>query len=40
MVGCHRTVRTLHVVLRRALADAVRWQVLARNPCEAVRPHA
>ena len=33
-----RTVRTLHVVLRRALADAVRWQVLARSPMDAVRP--
>lgn len=33
-----RTVRTLHVVLRRALADAVRWQVLSRNPADAVRP--
>lgn len=33
-----RTVRSLHVVLRRSLADAVRWQVLARNPMDAVRP--
>lgn len=33
-----RTVRTLHVVLHRALADAVRWDVLARNPADAVRP--
>jgi integrase len=33
-----RTVRTVHVVLHRAFADAVLHQVLARNPCDAVRP--
>ncbi|MDQ3257106.1 MAG: site-specific integrase [Acidobacteriota bacterium] len=31
-----RTVRYLHAVLTSALKQAVRWNMLARNPCEAV----
>jgi integrase len=31
-------VRHLHAVLRRALGDAVRWGVLARNPAAVVAP--
>jgi integrase len=28
----------MHRVLRQALQQAVRWQLLARNPCDAVKP--
>jgi len=30
------TVRTAHRVLRRALQDALRWELIDRNPCDAV----
>ena len=33
-----RTVHHLHRVLKQALAQAVRWQVLTRNPVDAVDP--
>lgn len=33
-----RTVHHLHRVLSQALRQAVRWQLIARNPCEAVDP--
>jgi integrase len=33
-----RTVRIQHVILRRALSDAVRWGLLARNPAEYADP--
>ena len=33
-----RTVGHMHRILRQALQQAVRWQVLARNPADAVRP--
>jgi integrase len=33
-----RTVGHMHRVLRQALQQAVRWQILARNPADAVRP--
>src|SRR5215831_14723929 len=33
-----RTVHHMHRVLREALQQAVRWQLLARNPADAVRP--
>src|SRR5215831_9706077 len=33
-----RTVTHMHRVLREALQQAVRWQMLARNPADAVRP--
>ena len=33
-----RTVTHMHRVLREALQQAVRWQVLARNPADAVKP--
>ena len=33
-----RTVHHMHRVLRQALQQAVRWQVLARNPADAVDP--
>ena len=33
-----RTVRIQHVILRRALGDAVRWGLLARNPAEYADP--
>jgi integrase len=32
------TVRHLHAALRRALADAVRWGMIARNPAAVVTP--
>ena len=32
------TVHHMHRVLREALQQAVRWQLLARNPVDAVRP--
>jgi integrase len=32
------TIRHVHAVLHRALKDAVRWGVLARNPIEAADP--
>ena len=32
------TVGHMHRVLRQAMQQAVRWQVLARNPADAVRP--
>ena len=33
-----RTVLHLHRVLRRALQTALRWQLVPRNPCDAVDP--
>jgi integrase len=33
-----RSVGYMHRILRQSLAQAVRWQVLARNPCDAVKP--
>jgi Phage integrase, N-terminal SAM-like domain len=33
-----RTVTHMHRVLREALQQAVRWQMLARNPADAVKP--
>jgi integrase len=33
-----RTVTHIHRVLREALQQAVRWQMLARNPADAVKP--
>lgn len=33
-----RTVGHIHRVLHRALADALRWGIVARNVCDAVRP--
>jgi len=33
-----RTVLHMHRVLRSALQQAVRWQLLSRNPCDAVKP--
>lgn len=33
-----RTVRYVHAILRRALADAVKWNRLARNPADAADP--
>ncbi len=32
------TVRYLHVILKSAIGQAVRWQILARNPLDAVDP--
>ena len=32
------TVRYLHVILKAAMGQAVRWQMLARNPVDAVDP--
>jgi integrase len=32
------TVRYMHVILKAAMGQAVRWQVLARNPVDAVDP--
>lgn len=33
-----RTVHHMHRILKQALAQAVRWQLLSRNPCDAVSP--
>ncbi len=33
-----RTVRQVHMVLRRALKQAVLWRILSSNPSDAVRP--
>jgi integrase len=33
-----RTVAQMHCVLREALQQALRWQLLARNPADAVKP--
>jgi integrase len=33
-----RTVHHMHRVLRQSLQQAVRWQLIARNPTDAVRP--
>lgn len=33
-----RSVRYVHVILHRAMKDAVRWGRLARNPCDAADP--
>jgi integrase len=33
-----RTVIHMHRVLKQALSDAVRWQMLLRNPADAVKP--
>jgi integrase len=33
-----RTVHHMHRILRQALQQAVRWQILARNPADAVKP--
>jgi hypothetical protein len=32
------TVRYLHVILKASMRQAVRWQILARNPVDAVDP--
>jgi len=32
------TVRHHHALLRRSLRDAVRWDIITRNPCDAIRP--
>jgi integrase len=32
------TVRYMHVILKAAMGQAVRWQMLARNPVDAVNP--
>ena len=34
----HSTVRYMHVILKAAMGQAVRWQMLARNPVDAVDP--
>jgi integrase len=33
-----RSVHTMHRILSQALKQAVRWQMIARNPCDAVTP--
>jgi integrase len=33
-----RTVHHMHRILKQALGHAVRWQLLVRNPCDAVDP--
>lgn len=33
-----KTVRNVHGILRKAFADAVRWNRLLRNPCDAADP--
>jgi integrase len=33
-----RTVRYVHTIIRRACSDAVRWNLLARNPADAATP--
>lgn len=33
-----RTIRYVHTIVRAALTQAVRWQLLARNPADAVEP--
>ena len=33
-----RTVLHVHRILHKALADAVKWGLLIRNPCDAVTP--
>jgi integrase len=33
-----RSVHYMHRILRQSLAHAVRWQILTRNPCDAVNP--
>jgi integrase len=33
-----RTVRYIHMILRRSLADAVKWGALARNPADSADP--
>ena len=32
------TVRYMHVILKASMREAVRWQILARNPVDAVDP--
>jgi integrase len=32
------TVNTLHWMISRACSDAVRWELMAKNPCKAVEP--
>ena len=32
------TVRYMHVILKASMRQAVRWQILARNPVDAVDP--
>jgi hypothetical protein len=32
------TVRYMHVILKASMAQAMRWQMLARNPVDAVDP--
>ena len=32
------TVNTLHWMIHRALSDAVKWELIAKNPCKAVEP--
>ena len=34
----HRTVYHMHVLLKSALAQAVKWEMLGRNPANAVKP--
>lgn len=33
-----KTVRNVHVILRKALSDAVRWNLIPRNPCDDADP--
>lgn len=33
-----KTVKNIHVLLHKALADAVKWNMLSRNVCDAVTP--
>ncbi len=33
-----RSVKQHHAILHAALKDAVRWQMISRNPCDAVEP--
>ena len=33
-----RSVKQHHAILHAALKDAVRWQMISRNPCDAVQP--
>jgi integrase len=33
-----RSVHTMHRILSQAMKQAVRWQMIARNPCDAVTP--
>lgn len=33
-----KTIRNIHVTLRKSMADAVRWNLIPRNPCEYADP--